>query len=114
ARAIDHVADRALVRLPLVAVAPVLGGDLEALVTGLLPLAEATQLLLLVDLQPELHDDDARSHEGVLEVDDLAVGPHPVRLGGEAFDALDEHAAVPAAVEQGEVPAPRDGAPEAP
>ena len=41
----------------------------------------------------------------VLEVDDLPVGAHPVGLGGEALDPLDEHAPVPAAVEDGEVPA---------
>ena len=39
---------------------------------------------------------------------------HPVGLGREALDALDEHAPVPAAVEDGEVPAARQVPPEAP
>src|SRR5436190_11787171 len=47
AGAVDHVADGGLVGVPLLAVAPVLGGDLEALEAGLLPRLEASE---------ELHD----------------------------------------------------------
>ena len=36
-----------------------------------------------------------------LEVDDLLVAAPPLLLRGEALDALDEHPAVPAAVEHG-------------
>ena len=56
----------------------------------------------------------ARLFEGLLEVVDLRVGAPPVGLRGEALDALDQHPAVPRAVEDGEVPAPREMAPEAP
>src|SRR5580704_7946492 len=114
ARAIDHVAHRALVSRPLLAVAPVLLGDLEALEGRLLALLEAPELLLLAHREPELHDDDAEAHQRMLEVDDLAVRAHPVRLGGEAFDALDEHPAVPAPVEDGEGVLSRHVAPEPP
>ena len=52
--------------------------------------------------------------ELLLEVVDLAVGAHPVGLGAEPLDPLDQHAAVPGAVEDGEPPVPREVAPEAP
>src|SRR6202044_2685497 len=53
ARAVDHVADGALVGVPFLAVAPVLLGDLEALERRPLALLEAAELLLLAHLQPE-------------------------------------------------------------
>src|SRR5437868_7943707 len=56
-RALDHVVHRALVLRPLLAVAPVLGRDLEALVGDLLARAEAPELLLRRDGHPELGDD---------------------------------------------------------
>ena len=39
------------------------------------------------------------THERSLEVDDLVVRPRPLLGRGEALDALDEHTAVPAAIE---------------
>src|SRR6202162_2029632 len=54
---IDHVADRSFVLAPLLAIAPVFGGNLEALERRVLPRPEASQLLRLADLQPELDDD---------------------------------------------------------
>src|SRR5205085_4336599 len=52
---VDHVTHGPLVSLPPVPVAPVLLRDLEALEPGLLALFEAPQLLVLADVQPELH-----------------------------------------------------------
>src|SRR3990172_3993994 len=49
---VDHVADRGLVLLPLLAVAPVFVGDLEALEGDFLAQLEAPELLLLADRQP--------------------------------------------------------------
>jgi hypothetical protein len=50
-----------------------------------------------------------------LELVDLVVGAHPVGFGAEAFDALDQHAAVPGTVEDGDGrPFARQMAPEAP
>src|ERR1700674_1765058 len=51
---IDHVTDGNFVLIPLFAVAPVFGGNLEALECRVLPRPEALQLLRLTDLQPEL------------------------------------------------------------
>src|SRR6185503_13239685 len=45
---------------------------------------------------------------------DLAVGAHPVGLGAETLDALDEHAPVPRAIEDREAALSRSVAPEAP
>src|SRR5262249_14371679 len=112
--AVDHVADRDLVGVPLLAVAPVLRRDLEALEAGRLALLEAAELLLLGHREPELADDEAVARQVLLEVVDLRVGAHPVGLAGEALEALEEDAAVQGAVEEGEAAAPRHVAPEAP
>src|SRR6185437_11439471 len=103
---VDHVARRPPVRVPLGAVAPVLFRDLEALERAPLALAEAAELLLLAHLEPELDEDEAVPGELLLEVVDLGVRAHPVRLGGEALDALDEHAAVPRPVNIPSIPRP--------
>ena len=59
AGAVDHVAHGSAVVIPLVAVAPVVFGDLEALERNLLALLEALQLSGLVDRQPKLHQHHA-------------------------------------------------------
>ena len=112
--ALDHVADGLRVGIPLLPVAPVFLGDLEALELGLLALLEALQLLLVAHLQPELDDDGAGLHQRVLEVVDLGIGPQPVGFGTEALDTLDQHAAVPGAVEDRDPSDPRHVAPETP
>ena len=60
---------------------------------------ESLELLLLADLQPELHHDHALHHEAAFELHDLVVGAHPLLARGEVLDALDQYPAVPAAVE---------------
>ena len=54
--AIYHVTDGALVLWPLVAVAPVVLGNLEILVRRRLALVKAAQLLVDRDRHPELDD----------------------------------------------------------
>ena len=49
-----------------------------------------------------------------LEIIDLVIGAQPVGLLAEALDPLDEHAAIPAAVEHGGLPTHRQTPPEAP
>ena len=83
----------------LLAVAPVILGDLETLEFDLLARLEAPQLLLLADLQPELDHNRPVPLQLVLEVVDFGVATQPVRLGAIALDALDEHAAIPGAIE---------------
>ena len=114
AGAVNHVARRLLVGLPFAAVAPVLGRDLVAFVTDLLALLEALELFLRADLEPELDQHASVAHELLLEVVDLAVGAHPVVLGAQALDALDQHAPVPGAVEDGDAPVGRQPPPEPP
>ena len=94
-----------LVGLALVAVAPVLVGQLPGSQRVLLPGLEPPQLLVLGQVQPELHQDHALGGEGLLELADLPVGPAPLLVGGEALDPLDQHPAVPGPVEDGH-PAP--------
>src|SRR3954453_12868871 len=101
----EHLLQRGLVGGALLAVAPVLVGELPALQGILAAPLEALQLLGLGDVQEELGEDQAVVGQHALEVVDLAVGPPPLLLGGEALDALDEHAPVPGAIEHGH-PAP--------
>ena len=103
---LEHIVHRVHVEVPGLAVAPVVGGQLVALERVRAPLLEAAQLLLPGDVQPELDDDGAPVVVEALELADLAVGPLPVGARCQALDALDEHAAVPGAVEDGDAPAP--------
>ena len=54
------------------------------------------------------------SDEAALELDDLGVGAGPLLDRGEPFDSLDQHPAVPAAVEHAHPAEARDLAPEPP
>src|SRR4051794_31430602 len=98
-RALEHLVDRLGVLGTLLAVAPVLVGELPRLARIVAARLEALELLLVGDVHPELEHEHALGGERALELDDLAVRPPPLRFGREALDALDEHAAVPAAVE---------------
>ena len=50
-------------------------------------------------MHPELHQDDALDHQRLLEVANGLVGALPLGAGGIPLDPLDEHPAVPAAIE---------------
>ena len=65
------------------------------------------------DVQPELDQHEVLLVEHLLEGVDLVVGALPRALGGEALDALDQHAAVPRAVEHGHPAPARQQRPEA-
>src|SRR5437764_976276 len=107
-------ANRGGVRLPLLAVAPVLLGDLVLLVLDARTLLEAPQLLLRADVQPELGQAHAVAGQLPLELVDLGIGAAPFMRLGKTLDALDQHAAVPGAVVDRDVAAARNVAPEAP
>src|SRR5689334_15907934 len=64
----DHVANRLLVEAPLLAIAPIFGGDLEALERGVRALLESAELLLFADGEPELDDDDAVFGQSLFEI----------------------------------------------
>ena len=114
ARQGEHVPDGDLIGLPLAPVAPVLGVHLVALVEGGLAVAEAAQLLLLADVEPELEDDDPVLGQLALELVELAVGPPPFRLARKSLQALDEDPAVPGAVVDRDHPGPGHVPPEPP
>src|ERR1700680_2398640 len=111
---IDHGADVYCVLIPLFAIAPVFGGDLEALECGVLAGPEASQLLRLADLQPELDDDRVAGCELFLELVDLVVGTHPLIDGAITFHPLDQHPTVPGAIENHDPAVRRNVTPEAP
>src|SRR2546423_11374348 len=95
ARAIDHVADGDFILIPLFAIAPIFGGDLEALECRVLPRPEASQLLRLADLQPELDPNPVAGGELFLEIVDLVVGKHPPIDRAITFDPPGHHPTVP-------------------
>src|SRR5574338_258475 len=114
AGAVHHVAHRMLVVGGPLPVAPVLGGDLEALVGLGLPLMEAGELLVGADGQPELHHQPPSPHHLVLEIVDLGIGPHPVGLRAKALDPLHQHPTVPGSVEDQHLAVAGQMAPETP
>src|SRR6476620_10226489 len=95
----EHVLDRILVFAPLLAVAPVVVGQLPRLQRIALSSLEALQLLRFGDVEPELDQDHALVGQHPLEAVDLVVGAKPLLAGGEALDALDQHPPVTRAVE---------------
>ena len=103
-----------LVRAPLGAIAPVVRRDLEALEWRLLARLEALQLLGLAHLEPEFANNRVVVDELLLELVDLLVRAAPVEFGTIAFDALNQHAAIPRAIEDCDAAARRNVAPETP
>ncbi len=95
----QHILDGRLVLIPLLAVAPILVRQLPGFVRRVLSLLEAAQLLLRADLNPEFGDDHPEIHQLPLELVDLTISALPLLLRGEALDALDQHPAIPTAVE---------------
>src|SRR4051794_3511745 len=110
----EHLLGGAVVVAVAGPVAPILLRQLPALERVVLAAAEPGQLLLVADVQPELHQDASLDHQGTFESDDHLVGAPPLLLGGESLDPLDEHAAVPAAVEDAHPAETGHGAVEAP
>src|SRR3984893_1465594 len=111
---IDHVADGDFVLIPLFAIAPVFGGDLEALECRVLPRPEASQLFRVADLQPELDDNRVAGGELFLELVDLVVGTHPLVDRAITFYPFDQHPTVPGAIENHDPAVRRYVTPEPP
>src|SRR3954452_14668300 len=112
--AVEHVLDGSRVLLALLAVAPVLLRQLPRLERVLLARLEAVELLLAGEMQEELDEDHPLGGEHPLEVVDLLVAPAPLLGARELLHALDEHAAVPRAVEHRHPAPARQRGPEAP
>src|SRR3546814_10948633 len=71
-------------------------------------------LWCLRHMEEGLHYVGAVFHLLAFELFDLVSGAAPLRLARQAFDPLDEDAAVPAAVEDGDLAGARQFLPEAP
>ena len=113
-RAGEHVFGRCFVVAVALPVAPVLVGQLPALQRIGPSFLEPAELLVVADVQPELHDDHALEHERALELHDLLVGPPPLLGRGVALEPLDQHPPVPAPVEHGHAAEPGELAVEPP
>src|SRR3954453_6860899 len=105
--AFEHVLRRGRGLGCLVAVAPILFGDLPSAKRITLTILEPLELFLRADLQPELDDDHALEGIHPFELDDLLVGPAPLVRRGEALDALHEDTPVPTAIEHRHPAEPR-------
>src|SRR6185503_1387842 len=80
---------------------PVLVGELPGLQRVFLASFEASKLLLVADMEPELDQDHSLVGECALEAVDLVVGAQPLLAGGEALDALHQRSPVPGSIEDG-------------
>src|SRR3546814_17068188 len=74
---------------------------------------KALVLGFLRHMEEELHHGGAVFHLLAFELVDLVIGAAPLRLARQAFEPLDEDAAVPAAVEDGDLAGARQFLPEA-
>ena len=110
----EHIVDRGLVERPLFAVSPVLGGDFPLLFGRALSGAEALQLFVLADVDPEFDHKGAARCEVGFKVIDFPVGALPIRLAAKALNPLNEDAPVPGPVKDGNVAALREPLVEAP
>ena len=81
---------------------------------GRLALLEAAKLLFFADLQPEFYKHHIAVHQLLFEVVDFGIAPRPVRGWTESLHALDQHATIPGAVEDGYQPRARHVSPEPP
>ena len=109
---LHHVLDRLLILLPAAAVAEILVRKLPALQRIGEPVAEPAQLLVRRNMQEQLHHPHPIVEQHLFELIDLLVGPLPFGRGGEAFDPLDQHAAVPGAVERSDLAVLRQALPK--
>jgi hypothetical protein len=79
-----------------------------------LPLLEPGQLLLRRDVDPEFEEHGAVTHQFGFERVDLGECATPLVVAREPFDPLDQHPAVPAAIEDGQAAVAGQAAPESP
>ncbi len=91
----EHIVEGGSIHVPFFPVAPVFLGDFPLLGSRVLSGGEAAQLLLLVDVQPELTSTAPK--ETICSSISLIsrVGPLPFVRTAESLDALDQHAPVP-------------------
>src|SRR5262245_44578929 len=78
------------------------------------PRHHALLLFFPADMDHELDDAYAVVGQLTLELVDLAIGPLPGVLAAKTLDALDQHAAIPGAVEDRPVARRRQAVPETP
>ena len=100
---LHHILNRLGVLFPAVAIAKILIREFPALQGIGEPVLEPLGLLFGCDMEEDLRDMRPVVDECALEVVDLAIGALPFRLGGEPFDALHQHAAVPRPVEDNDL-----------
>ncbi len=110
----QHVIDGGLIERPFLAVSPIFVGEFPLLFGRSLSGAEAFQLFVLTDLNPEFDEERAAVLEIGFKFVDFPIGAFPVRLAAEALNPLHEDAAIPGAIEDCNVAALREPLIEAP
>ena len=71
-------------------------------------------MLILGDREPIFHDDETELRKVLLEIIDLAIGPHPIGGITKTLNALHQHSPIPRPVEERRLPQGRHMPPEAP
>src|ERR1035437_1806111 len=109
----QHLLHRFFVSLPFLAIAPVFIRQLPRLVPDGFALLEAEKLFLARDVDPELRQDGSKVAQLPFEGIDLFVSALPFRFAGQSFYSLDQHAAIPGPIEDGDLSALWQTSPEA-
>ena len=110
----EHVVDRGHIILAVRPVAEVVGGHLPSFPGVFDPRREALVLFLLGDVEEYLHDGSAVVGLLRFEFVDFVIAAAPLRLGDQTLDPFNQHAAVPASVEDGDFLRCGELVPEAP
>ena len=95
-------------------VPPVLVGDLVAFFRRILTVVKTAKLFVLIDVQPEFQDDCAPVGQSPFKTVDFVVCTAPLLVGAKAFNMLHQHASIPGAVKNGDMPILWKGVPETP
>ena len=113
-RALEHDVHRIEIVLAARAVAVIVRTGLPALEGIVEALGELLILLLLRHMDEDFHDRVAAIDLLRLELVDLVIGAFEIALAAEFLHLLDQHAAIPAAIEHSDVLVGREPGPEAP
>src|SRR5215469_1500874 len=109
----QHLLHGIFVEPPLFAVAPVILRQLPRLVVDAPAFFDTAKLFLRGDMKPKLDQNRSEIAQLALERIDLLVGALPFLVSRIPFHAFYQHAPVPGAIEDGDLPSFGDAHPEA-
>ena len=109
-----HFLDGFSILRHLFPVSPVFVGNLPLFVSETLAFLESPELLIGIDVQPELQDDRSKMDQMLLHGVDFTIRTPPLRFGTKPLYPLNQNTSVPAPVKNCDVPRLRHLCPESP